>query len=369
MQKKRLLTSQVGTEPEEKIGDPFILTRLKPCGPFSFVDRTKQKYDEKMPPPIYLQMTDINVKKKFSKEEIFRNLKIEKDGRLKLTNKASKEAQKGIIAEVLKQCGAKILEGSKIVGLSLPVRIFEPRSQIERLCNLFHFLPKISAQCLKEKDALERMKRLMAMIIPCLTHQFSSWKPFNPLLGETCEAKIGADITLHAEHISHHPPISAYYIVHPDWKMHGQWIYQAKISTYIINYYEGWMNLDFKDGQSFQISYPAIYLEGLVVGSRYMRPYLSYVCKNEDKKLKGVVRFGQNINKFVGLLKTNQTDRLKGYIVEYDPKRQQKLEAGKWYDMINKEFENVDKIEKAKQFVSKVRGSWLKQMTFDDEVY
>ena len=36
-------------------------------------------------------------------------------------------------------------------------------------------------------------------------------KPFNPILGETCEGIIGG-IPFYMEQISHHPPISAFYV-------------------------------------------------------------------------------------------------------------------------------------------------------------
>jgi len=38
---------------EEKTGDPFILTREKSSGPFSFYNPNKE-FNEKMPAPVYL---------------------------------------------------------------------------------------------------------------------------------------------------------------------------------------------------------------------------------------------------------------------------------------------------------------------------
>ena len=36
-------------------------------------------------------------------------------------------------------------------------------------------------------------------------------KPFNPILGETCECRIGG-IPFYMEQISHHPPISSFFM-------------------------------------------------------------------------------------------------------------------------------------------------------------
>jgi len=43
--------------------------------------------------------------------------------------------------DILKNAGTNILNGKSIMGLSLPVRIFEARSTIERIADSFHYFP------------------------------------------------------------------------------------------------------------------------------------------------------------------------------------------------------------------------------------
>ena len=45
-------------------------------------------------------------------------------------------------------------------------------------------------------------------------------KPFNPILGETCEVMIGG-IPMYMEQISHHPPISAFLIKTDQYEVSG----------------------------------------------------------------------------------------------------------------------------------------------------
>ena len=45
-------------------------------------------------------------------------------------------------------------------------------------------------------------------------------KPFNPILGETFEARIGG-IPVYMEQISHHPPISAVYMKTDTFRFYG----------------------------------------------------------------------------------------------------------------------------------------------------
>ena len=40
---------------------------------------------------------------------------------------------KGLMSDMIKKLGQSIAEGRGMIGVSLPVRIFEPRSTIERI--------------------------------------------------------------------------------------------------------------------------------------------------------------------------------------------------------------------------------------------
>ena len=46
-------------------------------------------------------------------------------------------------------------------------------------------------------------------------------KPFNPILGETFDLEVPGKYRYHAEQVSHHPPISAYYLVGRGYKKYG----------------------------------------------------------------------------------------------------------------------------------------------------
>lgn len=77
-----MITGQVGIKPEEKTGDPFILTRKKPCGPFSFLNIKNHEYDEAAPAPVHLPISDLNFQKDYSVESCLSGFKINKTGEL-----------------------------------------------------------------------------------------------------------------------------------------------------------------------------------------------------------------------------------------------------------------------------------------------
>lgn len=102
-------------------------------------------------------------------------------------------------------------EGRGVVGVSLPVRIFEPRSTIERIVDWFSFIPTFLKDSINKKP-LERFKDCITSIVSSFHMSVSLWKPFNPILGETFQANFDDGTQISCEHISHHPPISSFLV-------------------------------------------------------------------------------------------------------------------------------------------------------------
>lgn len=67
--------------------------------------------------------------------------KITKSGGVECCNPDEIKSQEGIVTELLKTAGKTLMEGKNVVGVSLPVRIFEPRSSIERMADIWSFGP------------------------------------------------------------------------------------------------------------------------------------------------------------------------------------------------------------------------------------
>lgn len=63
------------------------------------------------------------------------------DGGLECFNKEELKCQEGIVFDLMKSAGKTLMEGKNVVGISLPVRIFEPRSTVERVCDWWAFGP------------------------------------------------------------------------------------------------------------------------------------------------------------------------------------------------------------------------------------
>jgi hypothetical protein len=64
-----------------------------------------------------------------------------KDGGLECFHREELKCQEGIVLDLMKSAGKTLMEGKNVVAISLPVRIFEPRSLIERICDWWAFGP------------------------------------------------------------------------------------------------------------------------------------------------------------------------------------------------------------------------------------
>jgi hypothetical protein len=119
----------------------------------------------------------------------------------------------------LKSVGANAFrEGVNLTKISMPVQLFEKRSFLERLSSNWDYLDLLmaAANC---TDPADRMKYVVGFAISGLCRTMGTDKPFNPILGETYQARYHNGVQVFAEQISHHPPISSWEVVEPHGKV------------------------------------------------------------------------------------------------------------------------------------------------------
>jgi hypothetical protein len=119
--------------------------------------------------------------------------------------------QKGMLKLMIKQITANILKGKSIMTMSLPVEIFGTESLLEGVVRCLGFVPKYMHQAVQTNDPVEQIKNVAAAFMFIFACHPRFGKPFNPILGETFQGEIGG-IPVFVEQISHHPPISAFYM-------------------------------------------------------------------------------------------------------------------------------------------------------------
>lgn len=66
------------------------------------------------------------------------------------------------MANVAKQLAINLLKGLSISHMSLPVRIFEPRSTIQRIVDIWSHVSEYFVKASQSSDPLEKMKLVVA---------------------------------------------------------------------------------------------------------------------------------------------------------------------------------------------------------------
>jgi len=358
---KKWNTGELFTKPIDG-NDPQIYSFNKAIMPFSYMAYTsmEDKYTPKYPPPTYLDYAILSKPKSYAKSDVFKGLEITKTGELKLVDEEILKKQKGIVYDVLKRLAQSIAEGRGVVGVSLPVRIFEPRSLLERICDWWTFLPNYLVPAVDMKDPIQRMKNVVAASIAGLYVSAQQVKPFNPILGETFQATFPASgITIDIEHTSHHPPIANFLVEHPGFRFWGRYNFFANLDgNQLILHQEGPNHVDFKDGQSIVFYWGFIKVSGMLWGDRTCRHsgYMKYY--DEKNKIKCVIKLGYSEDK----AKAKRKDCFAGKIYYYNPeeekkqsKKKQDEQDWKFYDMISP--------------ICDLHGSYLENLIIDGVEY
>lgn len=93
-------------------------------------------------------------------------------------------------------------------------------------------------------------------------------KPFNPILGETYQVKVG-NLDLYIEHIVNKPPIFRFYGKSEFYTISGYQSLEAMTGANSIKAFKtGKYQVIFKGGHCFDIYPPTIMVKGLNVGKR-----------------------------------------------------------------------------------------------------
>ncbi|EGR33546.1 PH domain protein [Ichthyophthirius multifiliis] len=246
--------------------------------------------------------------------------------------------------ELIQKVGKQLIEGKDVVSVSLPVRIFEPRSTIERICDNWAFMPIYLRMAANTKDQLERFKLTISYAVAGLHNACKQMKPFNPILGETFQGFWPDGTSICIEHTSHHPPISHFYVEDQQKKFSyfGYYEYKARLkgANSVLGSQDGPNHVLFYDGQEIIFSYPPCKITGLLYGTRVLEWFDQMVFRDEKNDLECILSFEQPGGYFYKA--QNPTDFFIG---------------------------QIRKISDKNNIICEVKGSWLDYLMFDGKKY
>ena len=278
------------------------------------------------------------------------------------------DKQSGIIKEVLTQLTKCIWSGTAM-SLSLPIRIFEPRSYLERYTDWFAFAPILLTKAGACKDKLEAFKYVIFFSLSALFRSSEQLKPLNPMLGETYECEWEDGTKFYLEHTCHTPPISHFYIK----SSNGLYI----VSGYIDLEMGGVMKAMFKNSflmipkgkitvylpelkQTISFQFPKITMGGAIFGQRYV--YFSDHMKFEDREnnLKAIIVFANGRKE----LKGKRIHDIYGKIFKY---KYTNAELKKPF--YNDSLPSYPFPSNEKDVINEITGSWLEEIKIGDKIF
>ncbi|KAG6948053.1 hypothetical protein JG687_00015720 [Phytophthora cactorum] len=282
-------------------------------------------------------------------------------GGLKLIDKEIAKKQGGVVKDVIKSAGAKILEGKSAVSLSLPVRIFEPRTNLERVCDLMLYAPTFLNTAYAQNDALERFKYVITFAVAGLHHSIGQLKPFNPILGETYQSTLNDGTDVSCEHTSHHPPISNFQFTGEKYSIAGFVLWHASMSVKsnaMLNTNKGPVRVTFPDaeglpGTTIEYNLPYLQIGGLLWGDRTVDIMGNMVFEDKKNRLQCELRLNPDAKSGMGGMFSSSktpTDSLRGVILDtsVSPPREICDVSGSWlHDLVfgNKTYWSINKFQ------------------------
>ncbi|CAI2382818.1 unnamed protein product [Moneuplotes crassus] len=275
-------------------------------------------------------------------DQRFPNYNRMKQGHLWCNDSDILKNQKGILIDLVKRAGKKLMEGKGVVAVSLPVRLFERRSTVERMCDLWSTGPIFLLEAARSDNPVERLKKCITFFISGLHMSIEMRKPFNPIIGETFEACWPDNTKIYVEHISHHPPISSFLVEHHKgmYKYYGSYEYTAKLTDFgnsATGRQIGKNYIEFPDGTRIDYEFPYMKIGGLLFGKRTI-------------KFSGKVQFSDPKNHLIGQLAFNS-------------------EGGIFKRKQGPVDQFTGTIERNGTVVSEIEGSWLENISFDGKIY
>jgi hypothetical protein len=271
-------------------------------------------------------------------------------GGIRYHNTEEIEEQRKIIWQFVKTVGSSFLEYADLINQSLPVGIFEPRSNLERMCEQWTHAPTFLVRAGLCSDPVERFKNVIAFAVSGLQYTLSQKKPFNPILGETYQATWPDGSEVFLEQTSHHPPVSSWQIIGPNrvYTFNGYGVWSASIRANSIRGQQtGEQYVSFTDGSRVSFTLPYAYMRGVAWGDRTIEYFGEMTFTDATHQLSCTLKFNPDakgwVKSFFSRAPTIPTDYFRGEILSgVDPK---------------------------KKVLHQVEGSWIACLLIDNERY
>lgn len=203
------------------------------------------------------------------------------------------EKQNKVIAFLIKKMGSNLIKGKSIMNVSLPVNIFDKRTLMQVFSYELSYAPIFLSRACYSTDVIERLKWVTAFFFSQLHLSPIQTKPFNPIIGETLQCKIGK-LNFFAEQTENKPPTTSFYCYDDDkmYKIFGSISTDASTGANSIKATrKGKYIVQLKDGENYEINFPRVHIKGVTVGKRTFNFSRDAAVINHKANLACIMKF------------------------------------------------------------------------------
>ena len=283
---------------------------------------------------------------------------------LVLTSTFQIENQKRTMSFLIKKIGKNMLKGQSVMNISLPVYIFDKRTMLQVFAYELKEAPYLLAKAFYIKNDIQKLKQMTVFFLSQIVLSPILVKPFNPIIGETYQAKIG-NLNIYLEQTVHKPPTANFYCFDDDglYKIYG---YLAVTAHAGVNCFTskklGNVVIEFKDGYKDRIYYPTILVGGTTMGKKFFNIKNCALMVDLKNEICSYIKFNPDkVGLFQGLFNKKKN-------IEYYPDKF----IGKIVNLsdvkIDKEGSNHE-LKKDAKFYSILGGEWTQEIIFGEEIY
>ena len=284
----------------------------------------------------------------------------EKSGLLYI-NEEEKQKIYRTLKFLITKFGKNLFEGKSIMNISFPIFVYDKRTYLQVFAYEYKLAPYFLSRAAVSKDKLEKLKWITVHIVSTLHFTVIQTQPFNPLLGETFQCKIG-DLIIYVESTNTSLLNFSFYAFDENkkYKIYGYQIGDIMTSPNSVTSPKiGKCYIEFNDGNKYLVKFPYVFLNGIAMGDRLFNYIDKIVILDLKNNLCSYIEMNPDeLGFFKSFFSKKQTfpDHFKGKIVD-----------SSFLDIDEKKHTYT--LKKNHEELSKIEGEWTSGCSFDDVEY
>ena len=302
-----------------------------------------------------------------SLKAVFQGIYINDKLGLVITDPVVRKKFSGLIKDIIVQI-LKVPFGHHI---SLNVKIFEPKTILERYTDTFSYANTFLIPASNPKlTPYERFKLVIAFEFAGIYIACNQLKPFNPFVGETYQGELPNGAKLYVENVTHKPLVARFLLIYKKvYEISGFWDISVKTQNFgsemLINQ-KGPIYVKFPEiNECIVCNMPCVKaVNATSETSRALLYFGTEVFIDVKNKLKAVIQYNFNKNKF---------HEVKGCTMKYNYPKDYKYifdkewEFGTNFKLDEKSHKNKKNKGDKYEILEYIKGSWLENLTIGNE--